>query len=55
MAVGRRSIFTSAYVTVRILRETLDCDLPIELFYGGKDELPQEAIDYFRSIYRVRV
>lgn len=46
---GRRSYFTSVYVTLRVLREYIKTELPIEVFYGGDDELPQDAIDYINQ------
>lgn len=54
MSAGRRMYFTSAYVTIRILRDHLKCTLPIEVFYAGSDELPDSAIEHMEMQYDVR-
>jgi alpha 1,2-mannosyltransferase len=45
MSAGGRGLFAQTYVLVRHLRETLNCTLPIEVFYAGAEELPHAAID----------
>ncbi len=54
MSAGRRMYFTSAYVTIRILRDRLKSTLPIEVFYAGSDELPDVAISHMTSKYNVK-
>jgi len=54
MSAGRRSYFTSAYVTIRALRSHHKCTLPIEVFYNGAAELPRSAIDHMQRRYDVR-
>lgn len=53
MSAGRRTYFTSAYVTIRILRDHVKCTLPIEVFYAGSDELPSSAIEHMSATYNV--
>ena len=40
IAAGGFSYFTSAYVSLRVMREVHKCRLPIEVFYADDDELP---------------
>jgi hypothetical protein len=54
MSAGRRSYFTSAYVTIRALRSHHNCTLPIEVFYNGAAELPDTAIRHMEQAYRVK-
>eukprot|EP00041_Stephanoeca_diplocostata_P018706 m.394834 g.394834 ORF g.394834 m.394834 type:complete len:597 (-) comp21095_c0_seq1:316-2106(-) len=54
MSAGRRMYFTSAYVTIRALRDIHKCTLPIEVFYNGMDELPSSAISHMESRYEVK-
>lgn len=54
LSAGRRSYFTSAYVTIRALRGHLKCTLPIEVFYCGADELPSSAIAHMEKAYQVK-
>lgn len=51
MTTGRRTYFTAAAVTVRIIREHLGSTLPIELFFGGAEELPPAAVVYFENTW----
>lgn len=46
ICAGGPLYFTCAYVLVRLLRETLDCTLPIEVWYRGPGEMgpPMRAI-----------
>jgi hypothetical protein len=53
MSAGGRMYFTSAYVSIRVLRERLGCTLPIEVFYSGAEELPPEAIEHIQREYNV--
>jgi Mannosyltransferase putative len=39
VCAGGASIFTNAYVLVWVLRRTLDCTLPIEVWHFGSDEM----------------
>jgi hypothetical protein len=39
ICAGGASIFTNAYVLVRVLRRTLGCTLPIEVWHFGADEM----------------
>jgi hypothetical protein len=56
MTTGKRTYFTAAYVTLRVLREHLRSRLPVELFYAGAEEMPQVAIDYLETTWEgVRV
>lgn len=54
LSAGGRIYFTSAYVTIRVLRDVHKCTLPIEVFYNGPEELPQSAIDLMTKTYNVR-
>jgi hypothetical protein len=51
MTVRGRQQFLSACVSIRLLREKHRSELPIELFYGGDDDLPVEAIKYLSSSF----
>lgn len=56
LTAGRRTYFTAAYVTLRVLREHLGTQLPIEVFYAGAAELPEEAVRYLETAWpNVRV
>eukprot|EP00039_Didymoeca_costata_P010058 m.134391 g.134391 ORF g.134391 m.134391 type:complete len:439 (+) comp14693_c0_seq8:22-1338(+) len=52
-SAGGRSYFTSVYVTIRVLREIVKCDLPIEVVYHGAEELPKSAMDHMNKLYDV--
>lgn len=46
--------FTSAYVTLRVLRQLVNCTLPIEIFYVGNQEMPPAAVDHMHETYDAR-
>lgn len=46
MAFGGRTLHNCAYITLRLLRETHKCTLPIEVFYAGGKELSEQAITW---------
>src|SRR4051794_5910947 len=41
IVAGGAKIFTNAYVLIRILRHTLKCPLPIEVWHFGAEEISQ--------------
>ena len=49
ITAGRRMYFTAAYVTISVLRRKVKSELPIEVFYGGEEELPQVAIEHMEN------
>ena len=51
MTAGGRKYFTSAYINIRVLRDTLKCKLPIEVFYAGPEEMPDSAIEFMESTF----
>lgn len=51
ITTGRRTYFTAAVVTVRVIREHLKSSLPIELVYGGAAELPPAAVAYLSTTW----
>ena len=52
MSAGRLKYFTSAYINIRVLRETAMCTLPIEVFYVGDIELPRAAVDHMHASFK---
>ena len=46
---GGIEFFTSAYVNLRAIRESVKCTLPIEVFYAGPKELSPEIISHMHS------
>jgi alpha 1,2-mannosyltransferase len=46
---GGREYFTSLYVNLRHIRDTLKSDIPIEVFYAGAGELSMEAIEHLEQ------
>jgi hypothetical protein len=49
LAAGGMGYFTSVYINIRVIRERLNCPLPIEVFYAGEDEMPREALDFMHQ------
>eukprot|EP00912_Choanoflagellata_sp_UC4_P002484 UC4_evm2s1573 len=49
MSAGLRTYVTGAILTIRILREKHRCQLPIQLFYFGENELSMDARKYLAS------
>ena len=66
MTAGGRRYFTEAYVTLRVIREHVASDIPIEVgelsiaqllhagqvFYLGPDELPESALQHMHTTFR---
>ena len=55
MTGGSMKYFTSAFVTIKIIREHLKCALPIEVFYAGVDEMPAAAPSYMLKRFDVKL
>ena len=51
MTAGGLKYFTSAYVTIRAIRATHNCTLPIEVYYAGPEELPVDAVLHMQSAF----
>ncbi|MCW3084631.1 MAG: hypothetical protein JWP12_1997 [Bacteroidetes bacterium] len=47
---GGEKYFPGAWALIHLLRITLKCDLPIELWHLGAEELPQEAIPSLQKL-----
>ena len=56
MSTGKLKYFISTYLNLRVLRETLKCKLPIEIFYVGSNEMSSMAVEYLEKTFEnVRV
>jgi hypothetical protein len=56
MSTGKLKYFISTYLNLRVLRETVKCRLPIEIFYVGSNEMSAMAVEYLEKTFEnVRV
>jgi hypothetical protein len=55
ICAGGARIFTSAYVLIRVLRETLGCALPIEVWHFGSEEISPAMAAILESLGVSRV
>ena len=51
MTAGGRKYFACTYVNIRLLRDVHRCQLPIEVFYAGADEMSLEAVQYMERTF----
>jgi hypothetical protein len=51
MSAGGLEYFMNVYINLRVLRETLKCKLPIELFYQGSNEMSATAASYLEKTF----
>ncbi len=51
LTAGGRKYFTCAYVNIRVIRETVHSTLPIEVFYGGVDEIPPHVAEFMEKAF----
>jgi hypothetical protein len=51
MSSGGPKLLTQTYVNIRVIREFLNCTIPIEVFYMGPDEMPAHIVDFMQRTF----
>ena len=49
MCAGGASLLTQAYTNLDVLRHHHGCDLPVALFYVGREEMPEACQHFFED------
>ena len=55
LCAGGPRYFTCAWVLIHQLRETLRCDLPIQVWYAGPEEMDEPMLALLRALPRVEL